>query len=127
MDLSQYRSGEKIECVLSDEVQQIRRIIRLYKELGVNKEGIDIILAMRNQILEMHKEMAMLQQKLDRLENDHKLRYWEIPREMGLIIDYEDQWNMALYVIIRKLHNQLKLGKVERLILGCIQTVEDYN
>ena len=81
----------KIECVLSDEVQQIRRIIRLYKELGVNKEGIDIILAMRNQIQEMHKEMAMLQQKLDRLENDHKLRYWEIPREMGLIIDYEDQ------------------------------------
>jgi hypothetical protein len=78
----------KIKGVVSDELPGIKRIAALYKELGVNNEGIEIILAMRNRILEMSHEIALLQYRLDRLEHDQKFRCLEIPLERGLIIDY---------------------------------------
>ncbi|RPJ08968.1 MAG: hypothetical protein EHM28_02890 [Spirochaetaceae bacterium] len=78
----------KIEGIASDELREIRRIVGLYKDLGVNNEGIEIIIAMRNRILEMSGELASLHNKLEQLEKDHRFRYLEIPRENGLILDY---------------------------------------
>jgi DNA-binding transcriptional MerR regulator len=82
---------EKSQGIPADEVGEIRRIARLYKELGVNREGIEIITAMRSRILELSREAARLRHELERLQNDHKLRYLEIPRSMGLIIDYYEE------------------------------------
>src|SRR4030066_1166897 len=76
------------EGVAARELRSIRRMVALYRELGVNKEGIEIILTMQNQLLEMGRELKELHHKLKRLEHDQKLRCLEIPREMGLIIDY---------------------------------------
>jgi hypothetical protein len=76
------------EGVAAEELRSIRRMVALYRELGVNKEGIEIILAMQNRILEMGRELDALHYKVDQLERDQRLRCLEIPREMGLIIDY---------------------------------------
>ena len=85
------RIREKTEGIPADEIGEIKRIARLYKELGVNREGIEIIAMMRKRILELSNELAALRHELERLENDQKLRYLEIPREMGLIIDYFEE------------------------------------
>jgi hypothetical protein len=81
---------DKTECVKAEEIEQIKRIIDLYSVLGVNKEGIEIIMAMRNQILEMNNEITMLRQQLDRLSNDNKFRFLELPTQLGLLIDYDE-------------------------------------
>lgn len=78
------------ECVMAEEIDQIKRIIDLYKGLGVNKEGIDIILKMRDQILELQDEITTLNQKLEHRRSDLKFRYMELPRLRGLLIDYDE-------------------------------------
>jgi DNA-binding transcriptional MerR regulator len=74
--------------VNTNELRDIKRIAALSKDLGVNTEGIEIILSMRNRILELSRELAALRHELSRRQSDHKLRSLEIPRERGLIIDY---------------------------------------
>jgi chaperone modulatory protein CbpM len=78
------------ECVRAEEIEQIKRIIDLYRVLGVNKEGIEIIMAMRDQILEMNRKIAVLEQKLEQLGNEHKFRFMDLPSQMGLLIDYDE-------------------------------------
>jgi MerR family transcriptional regulator/heat shock protein HspR len=78
----------KTEGVESAELREIKRIVDLYKTLGVNMEGVEIIITMRNRIREMDRQMQLLQRRLDRLEEEHNLRSLEIPRAMGLLIDY---------------------------------------
>lgn len=73
-----------------EEMDQIKRIIDLYKGLGVNKEGIDIILKMRDQILELHDEVTSLKQALEYRKNDFKFRLMELPNQRGLFIDYDE-------------------------------------
>ena len=80
----------KTECVMAEEIEQIKRIIDLYRELGVNKEGIEIILSMRDQILEMQNEIRTLKQKLEHRKNDCKFRLLELPSKRGLLIDYDE-------------------------------------
>ncbi len=46
---------------------------------------------MRKRILELSDEVSMLRHELERQENEQKLRYLEIPRAMGLIIDYFEE------------------------------------
>ncbi|MBI5663859.1 MAG: MerR family transcriptional regulator [Nitrospirae bacterium] len=50
-----------------EDVEQIRMILNLTKELGVNRAGVDIILRMRRRFEAMQIEM---EQMMDHLEND---------------------------------------------------------
>lgn len=78
------------ECVMAEEIEQIKRIIDLYKALGVNKEGIEIILKMRDQIQELQDEVSILKHKLEHRRNDFKFRFLELPEQKGLLIDYDE-------------------------------------
>jgi MerR family transcriptional regulator/heat shock protein HspR len=44
----------------SDDVEDIRRILRLTRDLGVNLAGVEIILKMRRQMLLMQEEIEQL-------------------------------------------------------------------
>lgn len=75
------------ENISRDELECVRMIKRLYFDLGVNKEGIEIILSMRNQILELQKKVEDLKHELNQHNKEQKFRNIEIILEKGLMID----------------------------------------
>ena len=55
-------------CIHINDIERCERVIRLSEELGVNKEGIEIILEMRQRIEEMQKEISRMKHLLDKYE-----------------------------------------------------------
>ncbi len=78
------------DCLIAEDIEQAERLVRLYQDLGINKEGIEIILSMRQQIIELNKELRKLRHKTSRLEQESHLFLIEIPNRSGLIIDHSD-------------------------------------
>jgi len=81
---------QNLECLMAEDVVHVQRLIRLYQDLGINKEGIDIILSMREQILSMQEELETLRYKAQRLEQERNLRLMDLPYTQGLIIDLDE-------------------------------------
>ena len=50
-----------------EDIERIRRILNLTKELGVNRAGVDIILRMRHRLEALSREM---EEMMDYLEKD---------------------------------------------------------
>jgi MerR family transcriptional regulator/heat shock protein HspR len=48
-----------------EDLDRLNLVIRLTKELGVNKAGVDIILRMRNQLAAMQEQMSEMLRYLD--------------------------------------------------------------
>lgn len=48
-----------------EDLETLNLIIKLTKELGVNRAGVDIILRMRNRLLSLQKEMENIMNYLD--------------------------------------------------------------
>ena len=55
------RSAGNIRRFTDDDVEQIRFIKRLVDDLGVNLAGVEVILHMRQQLLDMQRELSALQ------------------------------------------------------------------
>jgi hypothetical protein len=89
-ELINIRIEDQTECVLSEDLEQIKRIIDLYKGLGVNKEGIEIIMSMRDQIIAMDEENTLLKLKLEARKKECRYRFLELPLQKGLLLDYEE-------------------------------------
>lgn len=68
--LIEIRQIESTPCIYSDNMEKCERAIRLYKELGVNKEGIEIILEMRERQAEMQIELTRLRHLLKKHEKN---------------------------------------------------------
>ncbi len=66
--LIEIRHTESTPCIYSDDMEKCERAIRIYKELGVNKEGIEIILEMRERQAEMQKELYRLRHLLKNMK-----------------------------------------------------------
>lgn len=77
------------ECLPAEDLERVERLTRLYRELGINKEGIDIILNLRDQLIALQAEKEALQYRLQQLEQEHRqlLRSPSSPRTY--IIDIE--------------------------------------
>lgn len=89
-ELINIKIEDQTEYVLIDDLEKINRIIDLYKGLGVNKEGIEIILSMRDQIQAMDEEITLLKLKLESRRREYRYRFLELPNQRGLLIDYEE-------------------------------------
>ncbi|RLD85611.1 MAG: hypothetical protein DRJ02_10070 [Bacteroidetes bacterium] len=59
---------ENTPCVHSHDMERCERALRLYKELGINKEGIEIILEMRERQAELQEELSRLKHMLKKYE-----------------------------------------------------------
>jgi hypothetical protein len=81
-----YKSGNT-ECVGPDAIDVLKMVRRLYFDLGVNNEGIDIILSMRRQILDLQDEMSELKSKVSYFKHEQKYRNLEIIIDRGLLFD----------------------------------------
>ena len=57
------RSAGNIRRFSDDDVERIRFIKRLVDDLGVNLAGVEVILHMRQQLLEVQQELEQLREK----------------------------------------------------------------
>jgi MerR family transcriptional regulator/heat shock protein HspR len=59
------RTGGKIRLYSERDLDQIRRITRLTNDLGVNLAGAEIIISMRERLIEMRQEMDKLRRRME--------------------------------------------------------------
>ncbi len=62
------RTEGKTRLYSQKDIDRIKTILRLTRELGVNLAGVDIILRLKEQMQEMEKEIEMLRNELQKYE-----------------------------------------------------------
>jgi MerR family transcriptional regulator, heat shock protein HspR len=63
------RSPGNIRRFSDEDVEQIRFIKRLVDDLGVNLAGVEVILHMRQQLIEVQQELSALQRGTAKIED----------------------------------------------------------
>ena len=71
------------------DITRLERMIRLYHDLGVNKEGIEIILNMRQEIKRLRQQKQKLSYRLQQLEAERQQRLHHLTQSC-IIINYSD-------------------------------------
>ena len=67
------RSNGRIRLYSQRDIDKIKLILRLTRELGVNLAGVDIILRLKENVDEMENEIAELKRKLTHVQNTHSV------------------------------------------------------
>jgi len=57
--------------VHEDKLYKVERIIRIYRELNVNIEGIDVVLNLLEKVEKLQNEVNSMQSRLRLYEDDH--------------------------------------------------------
>lgn len=65
------RSNGRIRLYSQRDIDKIKMILRLTRELGVNLAGVDIILRLKENVDEMEQEIAELRHELHKAKNAH--------------------------------------------------------
>jgi len=63
------RSNGRIRLYSQRDIDRIKLILRLTRELGVNLAGVDIILRMKETVEKMEKEIAELRNEVEAVKN----------------------------------------------------------
>ena len=67
------RSNGRIRLYSQRDIDKIKLILRLTRELGVNLAGVDIILRLKENVDEMEKEIADLRYEVQKSKNSHSV------------------------------------------------------
>ncbi|MDF1884272.1 helix-turn-helix transcriptional regulator [Sulfurimonas sp. SAG-AH-194-C21] len=67
------RSNGRIRLYSQRDIDKIKLILRLTRELGVNLAGVDIILRLKANVDGMEKEIAELRHEVNRATNAHSV------------------------------------------------------
>jgi MerR family transcriptional regulator, heat shock protein HspR len=67
------RSNGRIRLYSQRDIDKIKLILRLTRELGVNLAGVDIILRLKENVDEMESEMADLRSEILKSKNTHSV------------------------------------------------------
>ncbi len=67
------RSGGRIRLYSQRDIDRIKLILRLTRELGVNLAGVDIILRLKINVDKMENEIAELRHEVARAQNSHSV------------------------------------------------------
>ncbi|MFA6507482.1 MAG: chaperone modulator CbpM [Treponemataceae bacterium] len=79
--------GEKgIEVQYLD---RVKKIISLYKTLGINKEGIEVILNLQEKISGLQDEVDSLQNKVESLKRQLGINEPETLKRLGLLVEID--------------------------------------
>ncbi len=62
--LIEIQTVEKSPCVREERIAELERIIRIYHDLDVNMEGIDIVFNLLHKIDALHSEVDALKSRL---------------------------------------------------------------
>ena len=71
--ISPSRSNGRIRLYSQRDIDKIKLILRLTRELGVNLAGVDIILRLKENVDEMESEILDLRDKVSRAQNTHSV------------------------------------------------------
>ena len=71
--VSPSRSNGRIRLYSQRDIDRIKLILRLTRELGVNLAGVDIILRLKENVDDMESEIADLRHKVARAQNTHSV------------------------------------------------------
>ncbi len=64
------RSNGRVRLYSQRDIDKIKLILRLTRELGVNLAGVDIILRLKEQMEDMEKEIAELRDEINKMTNN---------------------------------------------------------
>ena len=78
--ISPVRSDGRIRLYSQRDIDKIKMILRLTRELGVNLSGVDIIIRLKDQIETMEKEIAALRYEITCSKNSSS-----VPPEKALV------------------------------------------
>ena len=67
------RSNGRIRLYSQRDIDKIKMILRLTRELGVNLAGVDIILRLKDNVDAMESEIAELRHEVARAQNSHSV------------------------------------------------------
>ncbi|MCK4737727.1 MAG: helix-turn-helix transcriptional regulator [Sulfurimonas sp.] len=67
------RSNGRIRLYSQRDIDRIKLILRLTRELGVNLAGVDIILRLKINVDEMETEIAELRHEVQKAKNSHSV------------------------------------------------------
>jgi MerR family transcriptional regulator/heat shock protein HspR len=67
------RSNGRIRMYSQRDIDKIKLILRLTRELGVNLAGVDIILRLKDNVDEMEDTVAELRHELAKAKNNHSV------------------------------------------------------
>ncbi|MCW8896329.1 MAG: helix-turn-helix transcriptional regulator [Sulfurimonas sp.] len=71
--VSPSRSNGRIRLYSQRDIDRIKLILRLTRELGVNLAGVDIILRLKINVDEMEQEIAELRHEVQKSKNSHSV------------------------------------------------------
>ena len=77
------------EYIATQELGKVQRIASLYRDLGVNREGIEIILTMRDQLAALNDELDKLKQQLAMRETKPIHRKIKALKKKGLYFELD--------------------------------------
>jgi len=69
------RSNGRIRLYSQRDIDKIKLILRLTRELGVNLAGVDIILRLKENVDEMENEIAQLRHEVLKAKNSHSVAH----------------------------------------------------
>ncbi len=78
--ISPSRTEGKTRLYSQKDIDRIKTILRLTRELGVNLAGVDIILRLKEKMEEMEKEIDRLRAELERYESGA-----EVPKSRAVV------------------------------------------
>ena len=67
------RSNGRVRLYSQRDIDKIKLILRLTRELGVNLAGVDIILRLKEQMEEMEQEIADLRNEISKIEGNRSI------------------------------------------------------
>lgn len=66
LEISNY---QEISCLCINQIENAEKLIRLYRELEINLQGIDVVTQLLERIKEMQFEIKYMQNRLNLYEN----------------------------------------------------------
>jgi chaperone modulatory protein CbpM len=71
-------------------LHKLKKVISLHQALGINKEGIEAILNLGEQVAGLQKEVGLLQNEVEKLKRQAGIAEPEVLKRLGLLIEISD-------------------------------------
>jgi hypothetical protein len=78
------------DVIEASNLDRLRKIISLHESLGINKEGIEVILGLRERISGLEEEVGALREEVARLKRFREAEEPETLRRCGLLIEISE-------------------------------------